>query len=391
MSVPQTAESPDEGFAGLKELKAGLPAAWYYDRRQYELELARIWYRNWIYVGRSAEVPGPRSYLTFELGDQRLLLVRDDAGKLRGFHNTCRHRGAEICPAGQGTLRAPSLVCPYHAWTYNLQGDLLRTSSKSIPAGFEFGKLALYPVRVTEWRGLIFTTLAGAPSPFSEYVDQKLDLLDRWPLEDLVVAHVATKIMECNWKIFWENFNECLHCPAVHPKLSQLVPLFGRALLRERDDPQWRAHEHDPDPKYKGGLRAGAATFSMDGQITGTMFPGMTEQDRTAGRLYVTAIPTAFIAAHVDYVRIVRLRPLGPERTELRSEYLFAPEALEQPAFNMRNVVDFADLLMSEDAGICEVNQRGVHSIRHDAGVLMPEEYRLQSFHEWIRAQLTVA
>jgi Rieske 2Fe-2S family protein len=173
--------------------------------------------------------------------------------------------------------------------------------------------------------------------------------------------------------------------------LSQLVPIFGRALLRERDDPNWRAHAEDQNPKFKGGLRAGAVTWSRDGNLTGTVFRGLSEQDRKTGQLYATSLPSAFIVGHIDYVRAVRVRPLGPEKTELRVEYLFAPEAMRDPRFDLSNVVDFADLVMTEDAEICEVNQRGLRALPHGGGVLMPEEYRVHSLQEWIRAQLAHA
>jgi Rieske 2Fe-2S family protein len=388
MSAPLTSESLNATYTGLTELKAGLPAAWYYDQKQYELELARIWYRNWIYVARSSEVPIERAYMTFNLGDQTVLILRDDDGALQAFHNTCRHRGAALCAKTAGVLRSSGLVCPYHAWTYNLKGDLLRTSSKSIPSGFAFKDFALYRVNVTEWRGFIFVSLSDDPPSLSETFGHTFGRLERWPLQDLVVAHVMTKTIQGNWKIFWENFSECLHCPGVHPKLSQLVPLFGRGLLRERDDPDWLAHADDQDPMYKGGLRAGAVSWSMDGAVTGTIFPTLTEQDRKLAQVYLTGLPSIFIVGHVDYVRAVRVRPLGPEETELRIEHLFAQEALAAPGFNLRNVVDFTDLVMSEDARICELNQRGLHSLRHGAGVVMPEEYMVHSMHEWIRSRI---
>ncbi|HEY3849643.1 MAG TPA: aromatic ring-hydroxylating dioxygenase subunit alpha [Steroidobacteraceae bacterium] len=388
MSAPLTSESSIATYTGLTELKSGLPAAWYYDERHHEIELARIWYRNWIYVARSSEISGPRAYMTFALGRQQLLLVRDEEGVLQGFHNTCRHRGAALCTEPQGVLRSSAVVCPYHAWVYGLKGDLLRTSSKSTPAGFALEDFSLYRIKVAEWRGFIFVCLGDDAPSLSDTFGHTFGRLERWPLEELAVAHVMTKTMECNWKIFWENFSECLHCPGVHPKLSQLVPIFGRGIVRERDDPNWKAHADDQNPLYKGGLRAGAASWSMDGSATGSIFPGLTEEDRALGQVYMTGRPSTFFAAHVDYVRTVRIYPLGPERTELRIEYLFAPEALAAPGFNPRNVVEFADLVMSEDAHICEINQRGLRSIRHSAGVLMPEEYMVHSLHEWLHAQM---
>ena len=375
-------------YNGLTEHTEGLPADAYFDPRQYERELQRIWYRNWVYVGRSSDLSRARGFRTFEIGDQRILLVRDEQRVLQGFYNTCRHRGAALCREPEGMLRAGTIVCPYHAWVYNLQGDLLRTSSKAHASGFDVADFPLYRISVREWNGFIFVALNDRPPPFEKVFDLPLDRLDAWPLEELVVGHVLTKTMQSNWKIFWENYNECLHCPGVHPQLSQLVPIYGRGLLEERDDPQWRAHAADPNPKFKGGLRSGAATWSLDGKTTGVPFPGLSDADRKAGYVYMTGLPSVFLVGHVDYVRVVRLLPLGPELTELRVEYLFSPQTLADPQFELRNVVDFTNRVMTEDAQVCELNQLGLRARPHVRGVVMPEEYVVKQFHEWLRAEL---
>jgi len=375
-------------YNGLEAHTEGLPAEAYFDARQYERELRRIWHRNWIYVGRSSEVGEPRAFRTFELGDQNLLLVRDEEGVLQGFHNTCRHRGAALCTADTGILRSGAIVCPYHAWTYILQGALIRTSSKRQPDGFDRVDHGLYPIRVHEWNGFVFIALDAGVPPFDRCFDLPLNRLDGWGLDTLVVGHVLLKNIRCNWKIFWENYNECLHCPGVHPQLSQLVPIYGRGLLDERDDPNWLEHAADPDPKFKGGLRRGAVTWSMDGQSTGEGFTGLSEEDRRRGHLYMTSLPSMFIVGHVDYVRVVRLRPLGPEQTELRVEYLFTPQTLANPNFDIDNIVDFTNRVMTEDAQVCELNQRGLHAAPHVRGVVMPEEYEIKRFHEWLDAEL---
>jgi Rieske 2Fe-2S family protein len=374
-------------MSGLAE-HAGLAAEAYYDAPRYELEMRRIWLRNWVYVCRSIEVAGPRHFRGFELGDQKLLLVRDDAGVLRGFHNTCRHRGAALCAAESGVLRSPALVCPYHAWVYSLQGELLRTSSRRHAEGFDPADYPLYAIHLHEWRGFVFACFAPSPPSFDRSFDLPHSRLDAWPLEGLVVGHELRKEMQCNWKIFWENYNECLHCPGVHPQLSQLVPLYGRGLLEERDDPEWQAHAADPDPKFKGGVRAGAVTWSVDGRATGTLFPEVSSADRQVGHVYLTALPSMFIVGHVDYVRVVRLRPLAAERTELHVQYLFAPSSLADPAFDLDNIVEFTNRVMTEDAGICEVNQRGLHAMPHRRGVVMPEEYEIRNFHRWLDAAI---
>jgi Rieske 2Fe-2S family protein len=378
----------DPGYAGLTTAVAGLAAAWYFDPAHHRRELERIWYRHWIYACRAAELGTPRSFRTLTVGDQSILLVRGEDGVARAFHNTCRHRGAALCKEPAGRFPSVGIVCPYHAWRYSLKGELLQTSSKVHGEGFEFGDFPLYGLPVTEWNGFLFTALTDAPAPFSASFDLPLERFDDWRLQDLVVGHRLTKTIRCNWKVFWENYNECLHCPGVHPRLAQLVPIFGRALLERRDDPAWQDHAHDDDPRYGGGLRPGAESWSMDGRPAGVPFPGLSEADRKAGHLYMTSVPSVFIVAHVDYVRVVRLLPLAPELTEMTIEFLFLPQTLSDARHNIMNAVEFTDIVMSEDAAICELNQQGLHALPHAAGVLMPEEYAIRQFQDWVRAEL---
>lgn len=384
----------DDSYNGLRRAEETLPSRYYFDPAHHERELAAIWYRNWVYLCRARSLETPGSYRTFDLGTQQVLLLRDQSGRLRAFHNTCRHRGSRLCPAEAGRFASKRIVCPYHRWTYSLEGKLLRTSSLAEPEGFDPADHPLYDVAVREWGGFVFVNLAGDDGPSVERsFDRDSARLDHWPLEDLVVGHSYRRVLECNWKLFWDNFNECLHCPGVHPELCSLVPIYGRAIMTERDDPRWRAHSgaNDPrhdDPRYTGGLRRGAATWSSDGQAHGMTFQGLSDEERRAGQTFVTCLPSVFVVAHVDYVRAVRLRPLGPERTELVAEWLFPPETLADPAFDPANVVEFATLVMEQDAAACELNQRGLRSLRHDKGVLMPEEYLLKRFHDWVRAEL---
>jgi Rieske 2Fe-2S family protein len=325
------------------------------------------------------------------VGDQSILVVRGEDGVARAFHNTCRHRGAALCRTSEGRFPSAGIVCPYHSWRYSLRGELLQTSSRQQGDGFDRRDFSLYSLPVNEWNGFIFAALTNEPPPFSAGFDLPLNRLDDWQLGELVVGHTLRKTIQCNWKVFWENYNECLHCPNVHPGLAQLVPLFGRALLERRDDPSWQDHADDDDPKYGGGLRTGAESWSMDGKPVGVPFPGVSPEDRKAGHVYLTSLPSMFIVAHVDYVRVVRLRPLGAERTEMSIEFLFLPETLADPKRDLMNAVEFTNIVMSEDAEICELNQRGLRALPHAGGVLMPEEYAIRQFHSWVRSELTRA
>jgi Rieske 2Fe-2S family protein len=380
---------PGEAIHDLRQVERSLPAAWYYAPDHHGQELERIWYRNWIYVARAESIAEPLDYLTHRIGTQVVLVLRDEQGRLRAFHNTCRHRGAMLCTEPAGHLATRRITCRYHGWTYTLRGDLAKAPrhDRPPPAGLE--GLGLYPVDVAEWRGFVFVNLAGAESPSLETsLGASIEALTHWPLEQLRVGYTHVRTVQCNWKVFWENYNECLHCPGVHPALASLVPIYRRGIMEPQDDPEWAQHVASTDPAHRGGLRADAVSWTVDGQACGPAFANLTDEERRLGYHYLTHYPSMYIAAHVDYVRVVRLRPVGPEASEVHAQWLFAEATLQAPRFDLENAVNFAARVMTEDAEVCELTQQGQHAIAHAAGVLMPEEYDVHRFQRWVRDQL---
>jgi Rieske 2Fe-2S family protein len=377
------------GYNGLIQAEPTLPSNHYVDPAHYAAELSTIWYKNWIYLCRASSLERLLSFRTFTIGTQKVLLLRDENGELRAYHNTCRHRGSVLCTQETGQLKSKLITCPYHNWAYSTSGNLVRTPSLAMPDGFKLSDYPLYDIALEEWGGFVFINLAGENAcAFDGTFERDNAGLANWPLDDLVSAHVYQKTVACNWKVFWENFSECLHCPNLHPELSELVPIYGRSIIAEGDDPDWADHADDPDPKFKGGLRLNAQTWSMDGEVHGARFEVLTQKEQRAGQTYVTNLPSVFVVGHVDYVRVVRVLPLGPELTELHSEWLLPPETLQMPKFDLANVTDFATMVLDQDAEACALNQLGLHSTRHEAGVLMPEEYYVHMFHTWVRDQL---
>ena len=375
-------------FSGLRRLEHSLPSSWYFDPAQYHRELRDIWYRNWIYLCRADSVAAPASFRTFTIGTQPVLLVRDEAGVLRAFYNTCRHRGSMLCSESAGRLPAKGITCPYHAWTYRLSGELARIPSAGRAHHVPIGDTALYPIALRQWQGFVYVKLDDSSRGFSDNFNANTESLAHWPLAELASGHRLTKRLHCNWKIFWENYNECLHCPTVHPALSSLVPIYRRGIMEQRDDPDWRAHTADTDPAHRGGLRAGAATWAVDGCSLGHEFPALTAEERRVGYHYMTSLPSHYLVAHVDHVRSSRLLPLGPEETELEIEWLFPPATLADRDVDIRKVCDFSAQVMAEDGAACEMNQRGLRSAPHAQGMLMPEEYDVFRLHQWLRGQL---
>jgi len=383
------AQEQADPYNGLRKAEATLPSASYHDPDRFRAEMDTIWSRNWINVCRSSDLDGPRSFRTVRIGTQEIVLLRDETGLLRAFHNTCRHRGSALCTESEGRLKGRLLVCPYHSWSYATDGRLIGVPSKSLPPGFDKAEHGLYAVAAEEWRGFVFVNLDERPTKtVAETFDSGSVSLANWPLDELAVGHSYVKRMQCNWKIFWENFNECLHCPNVHPELSNLVPIYGRGLMARHDDPEWHKHADDRSPEFSGGLRRGAESWSIDGKIHGPVFASLTEAEREAGQSYATHLPSMFVVGHVDYVRSVRLMPIGPEETELTADWLFPAEALSKREIDIDRIVAFGRLVLDQDAAICEINQRGLRSRRHREGVLMPEEYDVHRFQQWVRNEM---
>lgn len=377
-----------ETYNGLARTENTLPGRSYIDPAWYADELQKIFYRQWIFLCHASTLKEPRAFRSFTIGKQSIFVVRDDEGTLRGYHNTCRHRGSALCLEHAGRFKSPLIRCPYHQWAYGLDGRLVATTSLAEAPDFDKQDYPLYPVAVHEWRGCVFVSLADDPPDLATSFERDSDRIDSWPLEHLEVGHTWRKVMQCNWKVFWENFNECLHCPNIHPELCDLVPIYGRRISQVRDDPGWQDHAASTDPKYTGGLKPGAETWSVDGTALKHGFPGLSEEEKARGQSYFVSLPSVFIAAHVDYMRTVRILPLSVDETEIEVEWLFSPEVLADPDFDKSNIVDFAKIVMEQDATASELNQKGMHSQKYDHGVLMPEEHYVKAFHDWVRTQM---
>ena len=359
-----------------------LPGNWYFDADHFKREQAEIHAKSWIYVGRVNDLP-TLTMRRIEIAGQNLFLVKDETGAIRCFHNTCRHRGSELCVHQNTKLKAKMISCPYHDWGYDLAGALVRIPHVGETPGFDKSQNSLFPAHVKIWNGFIYVCLADNPPDFTKAPDLGVAALNSWPMENLVTGHTVAKTLNCDWKVFWENYNECLHCPGIHPSLCDMVPVYKQGVMTAREALDWT-----PDSDVEPTLKTGAKTWTINGQPCGTEFANLSEEQRQAGHLFVTLMPTMYIVAHVDYVRVVSLRPVAPEVTELTAEWLFTPENLMAANFNLANVVDFAKTVMMEDGAACELNQRGLGSNRYRHGTLMPQEFDVFNFHQWLRRKL---
>ena len=357
-----------------------LPPEAYWHPDWAERERQGIWARQWVYVGRRDGL-APGTMRRVEIAGDNLIVVCAADGSLSAFHNTCRHRGSVLCVEHQQAFDGRVIRCPYHAWAYATDGRLVSTAFGTPTPDFVKADHGLFPVALEVWNGFVFLCLADDPPPFEP--DLGRDALDNWPMDALVVGHSFEKELACNWKVFWENYNECLHCPGVHPMLSERIPVYQRGIMTRQEAADWSPGE-GPRP----ALKEGTSTWTMNGQPCGPEFADLSDEERHLAHNFVTAYPSMFIVAHVDYVRTVQLVPLEPERVLLRAQWLFLPETLAQPDFDLANVTDFATTVLLEDGAACELNQQGLRSSRYDGGRLMPQEFDVHGFQAWVLSQI---
>ncbi|MDH5797862.1 MAG: aromatic ring-hydroxylating dioxygenase subunit alpha [Paracoccaceae bacterium] len=355
-----------------------LPAEAYLDPNWFQREQEAIWHRDWVYIGRLSDLP-EKTLRRFTVCNQSILIAHGDNGQISAFLNVCRHRGAEMCGVEDRTFNGRLITCPYHSWAYDIQGHLRSTAFATPTADFDKTEYGLFPVAYKVWCGCIFVSLAETPPEFSP--DVGVDALNSWPMTELVTGHEFETDLACNWKIFWENYNECLHCPGIHPALSARVPVYRQGVMS--------ANETSGTPFDGPVLAENAVTWTVDGKTCGPEFSDLSDDERKTAHNFVTVYPNMFVVAHVDYVRIVSLQPLSAERTKLKAEWLFLPETISAPGFDLPNVVDFATTVLLEDGAACEMNQRGLHSKGYRSGRLMPQEFDIAKFHDWVRSRMS--
>lgn len=360
----------------LERCPEGLPRAAYVDPAWFTREMETIFSRQWVMAGRLDDFP-PGRMRRVTVGHAPVVVARSAGGGLFAFHNSCPHRGSELCRAEEEAL-GKLIRCPYHAFAFDAADGALVATGHAVPAAdFDRGAHGLRPVASRVWNGFLFLNLAASPGDLS--ADVGLHTLDNWPMATLVTGHRWEAEIACNWKTFWENYSECLHCPGIHPELCDMVPVYAKGIMGASEALGWT-----PEEPQRPNLRKGAASWTMTGEACGPVFPRLTEAERMAGYSFVTLWPSAYVVAHVDYVRSVRIVPVAPERTRLVAEWHFAPETLAQPDFRASDVAAFAMIVMEQDGAASEMNQRGMRSPAFRAARLMPEEYEIHRFHEWV-------
>jgi len=356
-----------------KELKPALAPHFYSSDTVFALERQRIFHAQWFCVGRTEQVPERGDCLHVHVAGESVFVLRQKDDSLRAFYNVCRHRGSRLVrtpplpdsssPAAQNSASmAAGVVCPYHAWTYQLDGSLRAAPYVQFDASCPKEGFSLIPVHADSWGGFIFLNLSPQPaSTLLEQLDVAVKRLVRYPLADLRRGAQIIYDVKANWKVIMENYNECYHCGPVHPELCALVPAF-----RERGGAGLDWDDGIPH-------RPGAWTFTTTGTSTRAPFPGLSEMEKTHHKGEV-AYPNLLLSAAAEHIAAFTLWPISPNETRIACEFLFHRDEIAKPGFDPADVVDFWDIVNRQDWQICESVQDGMRSRGFRGGFYAPME-----------------
>ena len=366
--------TPDELAAVRRDFRSAslLPARAYHDEAILEWEREHIIRRDWVMVAREEDVAEPGSFRQLVVDGENLLLVRGRDEVIRAFYNVCRHRGTAVEERECG--KAVRFQCPYHAWIYDLDGQLIRAKHTEDLGDFSFDTFGLASVHTETWQGFVFVNLSdGAVAPLA---DQLGDLVEHFARFDFRTLRSAKRIdyeVNANWKFIAENYSECYHCPGVHPQLNKLTPydLGG---------------DYDPDGAWQGGwmeLVGEAETMALDGghgsRDGRPPMCGITTTDEK--RIYYYVLwPLTFLSIHPDYLLVHRLVPHAAGHTTVECEWLFEEATIAAPDFDPADAISFWDVTNRQDWHVCELQQQGTRSRSWKAGRYSSIEASVQAF-----------
>ncbi len=374
-----------------------LPASWYISPEVFAREQERVFSREWLCVGREESIAKPGDFFTVERAGESLIVTRDANAVVHAFYNVCRHRGSRICTAASGHFQG-SIQCPYHAWTYGLDGALKAARNMAELPGFDRSAYPLKEAQVGLWEGFVFvnltssfdsvrcahsaqddttradttradTTQVGRIEPFEKAFAPLVGRFARWNIGELQTARSLTYELACNWKLVFLNYSECYHCPLVHPQLDKLSPSDS-------------GHNDLSEGPFLGGfseLRQHGTSLTTTGRSSRTPL-GSVDGPHLDRVYYYTIFPSLLLSLHPDYIMVHYMRPLAPDRTEVVCAFLFDRQTIARPDFDPSDAVDFWDLTNRQDWHVNELTQLGLSSRAYSPGPYSNAEGLLSAF-----------
>jgi Rieske 2Fe-2S family protein len=362
-------------------LIATLPGSYYTDPEIFAAEQEHIFEAGWVAAVRAADLTAPGTFRTVDVGRESVVLLRSRDGALRAFLNVCRHRGARLCAESSGQLKR-TLQCPYHAWTYGLDGKLVAAPNLTKMADIDRAEYGLATVHLREWLGYVWVCLAETPPSFEDTVVAEVaerlggpTEIDAWDVASLAVGKRISYDVKANWKLIIENFMECYHCATIHPELTEVLPEFADGYAAQF---------------YVGhGAEFGAdiAGFTVDGSAGFDKIDGV-DADHDRRYYAITIKPGVFLNLVPDHVIFHRMYPAAADRTVVECDWLYRPGVLDS-GVDISRSVELFHRVNRQDFDACERCQPNMSSrLYRGGGVLVPSEHHIGAFHEWVEDRL---
>lgn len=333
-----------------------LPADYFLSPEIFRREQATLFRNRWICVAHEGDFAEQGGYRNLSVAGESILVMRGTDGVLRGHFNICRHRGTQLTDQMCGKL-GKSIQCPYHAWTYGLDGRLIGVPDEKEFENFSKEQYGLHPVALATMHGLVWVHLGTSPPPLEDSHSELASRLSPWGIRELVRCGQRVYRVAANWKMVLQNYSECYHCAPVHPQLIALSPPTsgGNDLL---------------DGPVLGGfmdIRKEGGSLTCSGERCGVYLEGLSMELRQRVYYYV-CFPQMLLSLHPDYVMIHWLTPISPTETAIECNWFFHKEATKDPSFRPEDAIEFWDRTNREDWRVSELTQRGVQSSRYEPG-----------------------
>lgn len=392
-----------------------MPGDFYASELVYRAEIERIWRRGWLFVGHSCEVRDPGDYITFAIGNESLIVIRDDDGQVNALWNICRHRGTQLCGESRGNVGR--LVCPYHQWAYERDGKLI--SCRGMQDEVDKSEFGLLHAQVREIAGLIYISLSDDPPSFDDAAETISLIARPQGLDRAKVAKIIDYDVPANWKLVWENNRECYHCNVNHPQyIKANFDHFNADDLSERVQSRIdKAEAHSLEKWSAAGLavshrRTGMTQFpdaerncwyaanrtplvdgyvseTMDGRQVAPLMGDYTDAD--VGTVRIRTLPNMWHHASCDHAVSTRLLPAGMHQTQVRVTWLVDEHAVEGRDYRLEDIMPFWQLTSEQDWTLCEAAQKGVSGSHYVPGPFSTyKEYNVDAFVRWCLQQLVV-
>jgi len=381
-----------------------LDQEFYKNKEIFDLEIEKIYMNSWLLAGHESQIPNTGDYFLFNLLSESVIIIRGKDGKVRAFMNVCRHRGSHVCLESQGNVNR--LTCPYHAWTYNLEGALV--AAKYLSADIDKNNLGLHNCSIDVIEGLIMINFSDNPTSLEMMKQEVSEPMQMFGMKNLKIAAHKNYSIEANWKLTVENYNECYHCAPAHPEYAKshslkydesskeyqsaqkpMIDSLAECGMKNYEisaDYEDRIESQEQYAYHRYALFNGYVTGSENGQAIAPLIGTITNYNPGASDFSLG--PVSFLLAYSDHVVAYVFTPVTHLTSQCDVYWMVDKDATEGKDYDLERLMWLWDVTTKADERIIANNQKGVNSRKYTSGPFSEKESTEKRFIRWYLNQL---